>query len=112
MPLNQPSAEALRDALARYHTAPPADPEQARFLDRVAAHLTALLEREAAQHDAFTATENAALDKLAGGHDAATLQTLCETLAGGIDTAALARHIDTLLPVAEAKLAIDNPRYR
>lgn len=112
MPLNRPDAETLRQALACHQDNPPADPQQARFLDRVAAHLDALLARESAQRDDFISQENAALDSLAGGHDAATLQAFCETLAGGIDSDALARHIDTLLPLAQAKLAIDNPRYR
>ena len=113
MPLNRPTRKELENALALHRQSPPADANVARFHDRIAAHLSQLVEREQTLAAQFDETESRALSSLID--PAVPLEQanewLCDKLDKGLPPEWLDQLLPALLDIARAKLAIDNPRY-
>lgn len=113
MPLDRPTAIEIRRVLD-YHQAHRDNLPSAVFADRVAAHLEMILVREQAEASRLLTDEQARLQAMLGieGTGACLHRTLCEQIRCGArdwhDPALLAH----LRMTAEAKLAIDNPRYK
>lgn len=114
MPLNRPTADELKTAIAHYNASPDSDPKVDGYYRKIIAHLDALLEREAALGEGFRQEEQSRLAFAAEllALPETSLTSLCDRLAeGGLD-GLLPAILELWLPLAKEKLAIDNPRYR
>jgi len=119
MPINRPFTRELQQAIDAYLQQPDADARVDRYSRRIIQHLQGVLAREQALGDAYRDQESDAMAALrvlfdsqqAVKPDQAANDRLCAYLEQGNLDALLPALLRTLLPLAEAKLAIDSPRY-
>jgi hypothetical protein len=113
MPLDRPTASELRRVLD-HHASDRVRLSSATFDDRIAAHLEAILAREQEAVSRLLAEEQARLQAMLGieGNAEMLHKTLCEQIRWGVinwrDPVLMIHLRDTV----DAKLAIDNPRYK
>lgn len=113
MPLDRPNAIEIRRVLD-HHVAHRDTLPSATFADRVAAHLETILVREQAEASRLLAEEQARLQAMLGreGDVDCLHQTLCEQIRCGVKDWQDPDLMAHLSATVEAKLAIDNPRYK
>lgn len=113
MPLDRPNESELRRVLD-HHASHRETLPSAAFADRIAAHLEAILAREQEAVSRLLADEQRRLQAMLGieGNAETLHKTLCEQIRRGVinwrDPVLMVHLRDTV----DAKLAIDNPRYK
>lgn len=119
MPINRPFAHELQQAIDTYQYQPDADARVDRYSQRIIQHLQGVLAREEALGEAYQDEDSDSMKALLALFDSqqaikpdqATNDRLCAYLEQGSLDAQLPALLRTLLPLADAKLAIDSPRY-
>ena len=113
MPLNRPTASELVAAIAAYRQQPDADSRVDDYYGKIIRHLEALLAREATLSPRYQKNEREVIKQSADilGLKDSDAATLAEAFSQGVLPDALQKILRLWLPLAEEKLAIDNPRY-
>ncbi|AUM12621.1 DUF6285 domain-containing protein [Ketobacter alkanivorans] len=114
MPLNRPNKIELLEAVREYLQQTPEDPKVDQFFRRVASNVLAIVQREEHLHDQYIQQEIIALQACLQSTET-NLSTLNQQLAHAIESGDLAitpALTHKLLELAQAKLNIDNPKYK
>lgn len=114
MPLNRPSKQELLTAVTEYLQQKPLEAKADLFFRRVAANVLGIVQREEQQAEQFQQLEIEMLQQFLASNesDPALLnQTLAQAIDNG-DVAINSALTHMLLRLADAKLSIDNPKYK
>jgi len=114
MPLNRPTKRELLTAVSEYLQQAPQDANADLFYRRVAANVLAIVQREEQLAADYARQERDALQQILHSNEA-DLAQLNLQLNQAIDSGDLAINpqlTHLLLQLSQAKLAIDNPKYR